>query len=230
LKKSYATFWTIATFLVASTFFLPAQAAETSPCAPPKTIVTTFRQPPYPTASQRDDESGTTFLEITVAPDGGPTDFVVTRSSGSKRLDDAASSFAMSKYRWEKAPDGCLAVRRPITIIWQLGNPPKADAAVLAPLSNYPADALRLEELGDAYLTLSLGDGGTLKDVHIVYSSGYPELDNQSIAIVKASPNLTAGKAAGPFTLLFRWKLPPELNGNRITITSRVMHMADAGR
>jgi len=170
------------------------------------------------------------MLEITVAPDGRPTGYVVTRSSGSTRLDYAASTTVMSHYLWEKSPDGCPAARRPISIVWQLGNPPRPDGMILVPLSSYPPDALQLEELGDTYLTLSLGDGGSIKDIRVAYSSGYPELDNKSVAIAKSSPELTTGKTAGAFTLLFRWQLTAELNRNRETITTRAMHWADALR
>ncbi len=218
-----------AAVLIASTDMVSAQSAAVS-CALPEPIVKTFTFPPYPPASQRADESGTTMMMLTVAPDGTPTGAVVTRSSGARRLDDAATSFAVARYRWERAAEGCPASQQPMTVIWQLGNPPKADGAIQVPLSNYPANALDMEEMGDTYLTLSLGNGGAINDVRIVYSSGYPELDNQSIAIVKASPNLTAGKSSGAFTLLVRWQLPPAQNSKRISITSRAMHMQDAIR
>jgi len=165
-----------------------------------------------------------------VGLDGKPSGADVMRSSGSKRLDDAAVSYAIDHYRWEKPEKNCIAIQRPITIIWQLGTPPKAEGAVLVPASSYPAEALRLDELGDTYLAISSGEDGTIRDIQVAYTSGYAELDNQSVGIAKASPNLMSGKPSGTHTLLFRWRLPAGLNGSRITITSQALHMKDALR
>jgi TonB family protein len=202
-----------------------AAAADARTCPTPEPDLSSISTIPYPTASQRAGETGATMLTVTVAPDGKPTGAAVTRSSGVERLDDTASSYIVSHYRWKKSDDACPAFQQPMTVIWQLGNPPKADGAVQVPAANYPASALQLEEQGDTYVALSLGDGGAVQDVRIAYGSGYAELDEQSIAIVKAAPNLMAGKPAGKYTLILRWTAPPHPNWTRLVTTSRAQRL-----
>jgi TonB family protein len=215
----------LSTLFIAAESFQPALAADAIACPAPEPIIKTFTLTPYPSASQRAGESGVTMLMVTVPPDGTPSGATVTHSSGAQRLDDAASSYILSHYRWEKSAEGCPASQRPITVIWQLGDPPKADGAVLVPLASYPADALQLKAEGDTYLALSLGDGGAVNNVRIAYTSGYTELDNQSVALVKASPNLVTGKPAGRYIFLFRWKLPAELSPSDVITTSHAQRM-----
>ena len=50
-------------------------------------------KPPYPTASQRAGEQGTTHLEVCIGANGRVTSVTVARSSGHPRLDEAAAKW-----------------------------------------------------------------------------------------------------------------------------------------
>jgi len=83
----------------------PAQPpAPPAPPAPPPTklepIMSTRTKPPYPTISQRLGEQGTTEMIVTIGTDGRVKAAEVTKSSGSKRLDDAAVAHVTARWRW----------------------------------------------------------------------------------------------------------------------------------
>lgn len=90
----------------------------------PKEIARTHTLPPYPPLSQRMGEQGTTGLSCEIGVDGKPISCVVTHSSGSPRLDEAAVSYVKDHYTWTPATrDG-----KPVTatvqlnIVWDLKN------------------------------------------------------------------------------------------------------------
>lgn len=85
----------------------PKPAAPTAPPAPPappptklEPIMSTRTKPPYPTISQRLGEQGTTEMIVTISTEGRVTAAEVTKSSGSKRLDDAAVQHVTARWRW----------------------------------------------------------------------------------------------------------------------------------
>ncbi|HWY63170.1 MAG TPA: energy transducer TonB [Rhizomicrobium sp.] len=99
-------------------------ALPPTPPSPPKEIARTHTLPPYPALSQRMGEQGTTALTCYIDVDGKPRNCSVTRSSGSQRLDDAASSYVMDHYTWEPATrDGKpVADKTQLNVVWDLKN------------------------------------------------------------------------------------------------------------
>jgi len=71
----------------------PAPATQTR--SAPKLIASD--KPDYPSAARRAGEQGTTQLEVCVSTGGRVTSVKVARSSGSKRLDDAAAQWIRSE-------------------------------------------------------------------------------------------------------------------------------------
>lgn len=67
----------------------PAPAVQTQ--SPPRLIV--GDKPDYPASARRAGEQGTTQLEVCVSSGGRVTSVTVARSSGSRRLDDAAAKW-----------------------------------------------------------------------------------------------------------------------------------------
>ena len=94
------------------------------PPSPPKEITRTHTLPPYPALSQRMGEQGTTALTCEIGVDGKPINCAVTRSSGSQRLDEAASSYVKDHYTWEPATrDGKpVADKAQLNVVWDLKN------------------------------------------------------------------------------------------------------------
>jgi TonB family protein len=77
--------------------------------------------PPYPAISQRMGEQGESVLSLTIGPDGGVIQADVLRSSGSKRLDDAAQDFIRRSWRWQAT--ACRAAVTQVTVTWRLIEP-----------------------------------------------------------------------------------------------------------
>jgi protein TonB len=79
-------------------------------------------RPPYPNASIRLGEVGTTGLNLFLNEEGRVTDAQVSSSSGSERLDDAAKSHALRS--WKFIPcmvgDKPIACWHPIKFTWKL--------------------------------------------------------------------------------------------------------------
>jgi len=94
------------------------------PPTPPREIARTHTQPLYPALSQRMGEQGTTALTCEIGPDGKPIDCSVTRSSGSQRLDEAASSHVKEHWTWTPATrDGKpVTGKTQLEVIWDLKN------------------------------------------------------------------------------------------------------------
>ncbi|HEX2591158.1 MAG TPA: energy transducer TonB [Rhizomicrobium sp.] len=82
-----------------------ATVPEPAPIAPTavQSIMSTHTTPPYPEMARRLGESGQVQLHIAVAADGTVTNVVVTKSSGSERLDEAARAWVMSNWRYKAA-------------------------------------------------------------------------------------------------------------------------------
>ncbi len=78
--------------------------APPPPAAPAPTqlsaVTRTHTLPPYPDLSIRMQEQGNVTLRVTIDESGNCTDAVVTTSSGSQRLDQAAINWVKSKWKW----------------------------------------------------------------------------------------------------------------------------------
>lgn len=96
------------------------------PPSPPREIARTHTLPPYPALSQRMGEQGTTALTCDIGVDGKPIACSVVRSSGSQRLDDAASSYVKDHYTWQPATRNGKPVpdKTQLNVVWDLKNAP----------------------------------------------------------------------------------------------------------
>ena len=94
------------------------------PPSPPREIARTHTLPPYPSLSQRLGEQGTTALTCEIGIDGKPITCSITRSSGSQRLDDAASSWVKDHYTWQPATRDGKPVpdKTQLNLVWDLKN------------------------------------------------------------------------------------------------------------
>lgn len=99
----------------------PAAPAPAAPAAVEggdlSSQVLSAKPPVYPVAARRAREQGTVKLLVLVGPDGRVSDVMVSSSSGSKRLDEAALS-AVKRWRWSptKRDGAAVAVRGTVTI------------------------------------------------------------------------------------------------------------------
>jgi protein TonB len=103
------------------------KAVEAPPPPPPtelKEIARTHTIPPYPPLSQRMGEQGTTAISCEIATDGKPTSCKVEKTSGSARLDEAASSYVKDHYTWQPPTQlgKPVAATAHLNIIWDLKN------------------------------------------------------------------------------------------------------------
>lgn len=93
----------------------------------PTLIPGTCTRPEYPLASIRQEESGTSFISLTVDAAGSVTGTSVARSSGSSRLDQAAAD-SMRSCRFKPAHDS-MGTPAPSTYVlrfdWRLQDAPR---------------------------------------------------------------------------------------------------------
>jgi protein TonB len=107
----------------------PRPAAPPAPPAPPppaptklEQITRTHTKPPYPAISQRMGEQGTTELMVTINTKGDVIAAEVTKSSGSKRLDDAAIDHVKARWKWNPPTQNGQPVeaRTAVRVVWSL--------------------------------------------------------------------------------------------------------------
>jgi len=103
----------------------PAPPPAAPPPAPTKleAIERTHSKPPYPAISQRMREQGTTELIVTINAKGDVTAAEVTKSSGSKRLDDAAVDHVKARWKWNPPTQNGQPVaetRTAVRVVWSL--------------------------------------------------------------------------------------------------------------
>jgi TonB family protein len=82
----------------------------------------THVMPPYPVISHRMSEQGETVLRLGIGADGRVQEGMVLRSSGSRRLDDAALDFVRTYWRWQGA-FSCRTAVTEVTIAWRIIEP-----------------------------------------------------------------------------------------------------------
>jgi len=76
----------------------------------PRAVAGTHTQPAYPDISRRLNEQGSVHLNIAVGSDGRVGQVLVTKSSGSDRLDQAAVDWVSRHWRYEPATTAGKAV------------------------------------------------------------------------------------------------------------------------
>ncbi len=100
--------------------------APPAPPAPPPTqlepVMSTRSKPPYPTISQRLGEQGTVELMVTINTGGNVTGCEVTKTSSSKRLDDAACSHVQARWKWKPPTQNGqpTEARTAVRVVWSL--------------------------------------------------------------------------------------------------------------
>ena len=97
-----------------------------------------------------------------------------------------------------------------VLVSWRVFDrfPPPIDTSVTLPASQYPAGAIERVEMGDTYLSLILDDNGNVVDDRVIFSSGYPDLDEKAMEVIKGTRAL-AGFPAGHQNVRATW-MPPE--------------------
>jgi protein TonB len=77
---------------------------------PARSIMGTHSTPEYPILSRRLGEEGTVRLSLTIGADGMVSDARIVRSSGFKRLDEAAVDWVKRYWRYQPAMRGAMPV------------------------------------------------------------------------------------------------------------------------
>lgn len=187
-----------------------AVAEDAAACAA-RPVMPTHTQIPYPPISARLHEQGETRTAVAIGNDGVPTDVSVTLSSGALRLDAAVVNHIKTYWCWQLPTQNCkpTTARALVNVAWHIGYPPEAKVQLTMRPSDYPHDAAIYGQTGDTYLEVTLGDGGTVRDARVVYSSGVRDLDNKAAqAVVELRQAGLASQPAGIETVLARWSLP----------------------
>jgi TonB family protein len=218
-----ALFWGVLLgFLAVSSISMAAPAANECPPIQIRPITSTHTIPPYPPLSQKIGEQGPTQLMVDIDTAGVPTHIDVVKSSGSLRLDDAAVAHVMQYWRWEPATQNCkpVNVRTDVSIVWNLQQPqlPPEFAANLvneipASESDFPPGARQKGEGGESVVIVLLGSDGKVAKMGLIYGTGYPDLDEAALEIVKKlqiMPVQLMGKAAKSTAMIgIRWSGTP---------------------
>ena len=183
---------------------------------------------PYPIESQRRRERGIAIFSVNVGADGAPTDVTVTRSGASQNLIDPAIEHIKRYWRWPSPMKSCglNTGQTPVTVIWLEMDPafPEPDFHVKMPTSAYPPGAMEKVEDGSTLLEIETDEQGVATGGRVVHSSGFSDLDEQALAVVKNSPVLLKGQVAGKHILSADWHPPPEMfppYGETVIVTGR---------
>lgn len=192
------------------------------PCGAPdallRPIMSTHTIPPYPEVSVMTNESGTTLLEVTIGPDGVPTQTSVVTSSGSLRLDAAAADYVKNTWRWNAPVHNCqpVAVKTRVSIKWDLRDyhdnrpqPPTVNMDV----KDYPPGARQRHEQGAVGLLVVVSPNGAVLPF-VMKSSNFPELDEKSVELAKTwhfTPATLDGRpVVTPVYINSVWSLDPK--------------------
>lgn len=197
----------------------PAIAQEQASCEKPglylEPVQTSHSVPPYPKEAQRRNERGTTVFSVTVGTDGTAKDIAIIRSNASQLLNDGAIEHIKSNWRWQPPMRDCqpATAQAPLKMVWMIAGLdafPASDFHVTMPLSTYPPGALDKWEGGSStLLEIETDSQGTITNGRIIQSSDFLDLDAQALAVVKNSPALLKGQAAGRHVISADWNLSP---------------------
>jgi len=172
-------------------------------------VMQTHTLPPYPQMSVAMEEAGTTLLEVLIGPDGKVVSDRVIASSGSARLDAAAIDHVKDVWRWEvKLPKGCQRITTRVSIKWDLRDGASGPDApglpiIIAGTADFPPDAIKRLEQGWSAVGFYIGPDGTVGMTKILRGSGFDDLDEKAMVLVRArhwTPVLLDGKPIGTFT------------------------------
>jgi len=139
----------------------------------------------YPPAAVQAGEEGNTELGVHLMQDGTATNAKISSSSGHADLDSAAVSCLNGKHLKPITHKGSpLEVDTGIEVDWRISAVVHSAGPANSCRTFYPPVAGRLDHEGTAYLSFTVAGDGTVKDVFVARSTGYPELDNASAACV----------------------------------------------
>ena len=180
-----------------------------------------------------------TEVMVTVGPDGGVRDIVISQPSGSAPVDEAAVTHIRQNWRWEPTTCGGSVIA-PVRIIQDRSPLQQSTAAGSAPAGSpaeqiaqaacvptpvqathtrppYPATSARTNETGTVVLRAYVGSDGRVYDIGVTESSGYGRLDVAAAIHVKDrwlwQPNNCASRSVVPVRIIFA------LPGGRATTT-----------
>lgn len=88
----------------------PDRVASIAPDTAASGITGTHTTPPYPGVARKLGQQGTTKLRLTISPQGVVTSADIVQSSGFPDLDQAAVNWVMSRWRYNPAMQGGVAV------------------------------------------------------------------------------------------------------------------------
>jgi TonB family protein len=229
MKIPYAVRWCAAVWCLVAASVLPAAADEPASCyktegflpsngskpgANIDPVYKTHTLVPYPDASQRRREQGISIFSVSIGADGTPTDVALTRSSASQTLNDGAMEYIKAHWRWPSPVTSCgqNSVQVPVTVLWFLiyaASVPNADFHLKMPPSAYPPGAVEKLEVGyPTLLEIQMDAQGEVSSGRVIHSSGYADLDDQALAVVKSSPSPLKGQPAGKLILSADWEMP----------------------
>jgi TonB family protein len=168
----------------------------------------------YPAAETPAAVDATTLLQVRIAADGTVHDPKLVTSSGFADFDAAAQECAGHAHMIAARLD-----RKPIEIVWQIaikwrhdghsyfGPPLSFDAAAC----EYPPLARRLNESGWNSVYYDIEADGSVSNVAIGQTSGYPDLDAVAVACTASRryPPATIGSKPVRFEwgAAFNWRL-----------------------
>lgn len=194
----------------------------------PKSIMATHTLPPYPRISVRLGESGATMVAVTIGTNGAPVSTAVSSSSGSARLDDAATTHIMQVWRWEKLPETCRqSVTTLVRVVWDLKAAPPEDggdfgdvdrATVLAMMNVLVMDAsdippgVIVDKPAFSMAMVMVPETGDLRVISR-RGSGNPALDERALYLIKTRyrwmPARMDAKPIGSAVLVAVFWMPP---------------------
>lgn len=165
---------------------LAAPALADAPVCAIKPVAATHVMPPYPPMSEQLGEQGMTELKVAVGADGAPIDVSVFKSSGSLRLDDAASSYVKQSWRWQVGAQCKSGSVLMVAINWKLKTvPQELPPIILVSVKALLPDAANRNEQGSALVTLVIGKDGSVQP-GIVSGTGFEDLDRLSLVLAAA--------------------------------------------
>lgn len=166
----------------------------------------------YPQAAVQSGLQGTTVLIVHLLIDGTISNPRVARSSGHDILDQAAITCLKNARTEPKTRNGvALELDEQLAIAWYISSPvfaatPEGIVNICANSRLYPFTAIRRNHEGETLVSFVVAKDGTVKNVSVARSSGYPELDQASVNCVAT----------------FRYE-PATANGNPVEYDSKVV-------
>jgi TonB family protein len=151
----------------------------------------------FPLEAMLANEQGKVTLRFVTDGAGRATSIQLVSSSGVTRLDQQAGQIART--RWQFPPNTTVQV----AVDWKLPLEPVAEFRVALPAAaegttppkstnshrivenDYPAPSIRAGERGRVVLHYAVQEDGTVRDVQLAATSGYPRLDEAAALLVK---------------------------------------------